>query len=79
MTLTPYTCDETFRRLDDYLDRELSAEETRLVAEHLERCAQCAREFALEREVLDQIRTKLQRIRAPSGLLARISATLDRP
>ena len=50
--LNRYTCEEAFRRLDDYLDRELSSEETALVHEHLEICAGCAREFNFEASVL---------------------------
>ena len=72
------SCAETFAHLDDYLDRELSPEEQTGVVEHLERCAQCAGEFGLEREVLDRIREKLQRIGAPRGLLARVLAQLPR-
>jgi mycothiol system anti-sigma-R factor len=70
------SCAETFRRLDDYLDRELTAEELKLVEEHLELCAICAAEFKLEREVLEDIRAKLCRIALPDGLRARISARL---
>jgi len=33
-----YTCEETFRRLEDYVDRELSAEEMERVREHLKTC-----------------------------------------
>lgn len=76
MTLAPLTCAESFKRLDDYLDRELSPEETARVAEHLEVCARCAGEFEIERDVLDEIRKKLGRIKAPPGLLARISQRL---
>lgn len=76
MTLTPLSCAESFKRLDDYLDRELSPEETARVAEHLEVCARCAGEFEIERDVLDEIRKKLGRIKAPGGLMARISAQL---
>jgi hypothetical protein len=45
--LSRYTCEEAFRRLDDYLDRELSSDETELVREHLEVCAGGAREGTL--------------------------------
>jgi mycothiol system anti-sigma-R factor len=74
--LTPLTCAETFRRLDDYVDRELSAEEVRLVQEHLRTCAVCASEYAFEASVLEQVRAKLRRIKAPPELLQRISQKL---
>jgi anti-sigma factor (TIGR02949 family) len=72
------TCTETFRRLDDYLDRELSAKELADVEEHLEACANCAGEFQVERELIAGIRDKLRRVRAPGGLLERVMRSLPR-
>ena len=63
--LSRYTCEEAFRRLDDYLDRELSSEETVLVKEHLEICAGCAREFNFEDSLLKGVRSKLRQIELP--------------
>jgi anti-sigma factor (TIGR02949 family) len=71
-----YTCEETFRRLDDYLDRELSAEEMRLVQEHLEVCAFCVLEFAFEANVLREVRTKLRAIPAPPGLMSKVMGAI---
>lgn len=70
------TCESAFRRLDDFLDRQLSAEETRLVEEHLHICAACTREFSFEASVLAGVRRKLRAIAAPPDLLARIAAQL---
>lgn len=75
--LNRYTCEEAFRRLDDYLDRELSTEETGLVREHLEICAGCAREFAFEASVLTGVREKLRQIDLPESLQARILGVID--
>ena len=72
------TCEETFRRLDDYLDRQLSAEETRMVEDHLHTCAMCAREFKFEAGVIEGIRDKLRRVTAPPELLARIVGEINR-
>ena len=47
------TCEEAFRRLDDFLDRRLARTEMHLIEEHLEICAACAREFTFEASVLD--------------------------
>ena len=71
-----FACEDVFRRLDDFLDRELSPEEARLVEEHLSTCAQCASEHRFERRVLDEVRGKLQRIRAPEGLMDRVKQTI---
>ena len=73
------TCEEAFRRLDDYLDRELSREEMRLVEEHLNVCDVCTSEFVFEASVLTGVRRKLQSIEAPADLLARIAARLQPP
>ena len=70
------SCEEVFARLDDYLDRELAAEDMALVREHLETCAICAAEHRFERHVIDDLRSKLRRIRAPEPLTARITALL---
>ena len=75
--LSRYTCEEAFRRIDDYLDRELSAEETVLVKEHLEICAGCAREFNFESSLLRGVRDKLRQIELPPSLEARILRVLD--
>lgn len=79
MAKTPLNCAETFRRLDDYVDRELAPEEFAAVAAHLEQCAICADEFAVERDLLDGIRAKLTRVRVPDGLMAKIVARLHVP
>ena len=76
--LSRYTCEEAFRRLDDYLDRELSPEETVLVKEHLEVCAGCAREFDFEASLMKGVRAKLRQIELPATLQARILDVLDK-
>ena len=74
--LSRFTCEEAFRRLDDYLDRELNAHEMTLVREHLEICEGCAREFRFEASVLTGVRTKLRQIDVPQDLQARVLAAL---
>ena len=41
-------CQDARRLLDLYIDSELDARESLEVAEHLERCAACARRFSAE-------------------------------
>jgi len=74
---TRLTCEEVFSRLDDFLDRELSAEEIRLVEEHLATCAACAGEHRFETQVLDSVRAKLRRIAVPADLKASILRRLS--
>ena len=71
-----YTCEEAFRCLDDYLDRELAPDQMGCVREHLETCAICASELDFEQTVIDDVRGKLRRIRAPGDLMTRISALI---
>jgi anti-sigma factor (TIGR02949 family) len=73
-----YTCEETIRRLDDYLDRELTPHEMHLVNEHLEVCAMCASEYAFEARTLERLRDKLSRLAAPADLMAKVSRALER-
>jgi anti-sigma factor (TIGR02949 family) len=75
--LNRHTCEEAFRRLDDFLDRRLTADETRLVEEHLRTCAACTQEFAFEASVLTGVRRKLRQLEAPADLLRRVMAQLE--
>jgi len=72
------TCEETFRRLDDYLDRRLSPEESRLIEQHLQACDACTKEFVFEASVIEGVREKLRRVEAPADLLERINARITR-
>lgn len=76
--LSRFTCEEAFRRLDDYLDRELSADEMELVRLHLEICAGCAKEFNFEASTLRNVSAKMRQLDVPAGLLERTLATLSR-
>ncbi|HXG43743.1 MAG TPA: zf-HC2 domain-containing protein [Gemmatimonadales bacterium] len=73
---TRLTCEEVFSRLDDFLDRELTADEIRLVEQHLATCAACASEYRFEASVLEGVKAKLRRIRVPDALRARILGRL---
>ena len=72
-----YTCEEIFRRFDDYLDRALTPEELTLFREHLEHCERCARELSFEASVLREVRARIARVEAPPDLLSRITHALD--
>jgi anti-sigma factor (TIGR02949 family) len=73
LTVKRLSCEETFRRLDDFVDRELAPEEMAMVREHLEGCAVCASEYRFEAGVLAAVKSKLRRLAAPADLLQRIS------
>jgi len=75
--LDRYRCEEVFRRMDEFLDRELAAHEADLVREHLETCAACASEYAFEENVLLTVKAKLRRVAVPVELRARIERSLS--
>lgn len=72
-----YNCEEVFRRFDDYLDRELTSDELRLVEEHLQYCERCARELRFEASVLREVRARVERIAVPPTLIGRISRAIS--
>jgi anti-sigma factor (TIGR02949 family) len=74
-----YTCEEVIRKLNDYLDRELSAEEMVLVREHLETCRQCAGAQAFEASVLEDLKRKVRRLDLPQSLIDKVRAILSDP
>jgi RNA polymerase sigma-70 factor, ECF subfamily len=74
-------CEVAFRRLDNYVDRELSAAEMDLVKAHLAVCALCTSEFAFEESLIKGVRDKLGRIDVPpavrSAVAKRLAASHD--
>ena len=73
-----FTCEEMFRRLDDYVDRELSPREMQLAREHLETCAACAQEYAFASSMLHELKSKIRRIDVSPHLLERLDRELAR-
>ncbi len=76
--LDRFTCEDAFRRLDDYLDRVLSRDEMQLVEQHLETCATCAHEYAFEAKFIDGLRTKVKRLDVSGDLMSRIQERIAR-
>jgi mycothiol system anti-sigma-R factor len=78
MSVDRYTCEQVFERINDYLDRELSAAEMALVRAHLDTCAQCTSEYDFEGTVLTELKAKLRRIDLPSAVLDKIDQVLKK-
>jgi len=74
--LDRYTCEQVFRRIDDYLDRELAPHEVAQVRAHLETCAACTQEYAFEESVLQTLKTKLRRVSTPPSLRQNVARRL---
>jgi len=71
------SCREAFRRLDDYLDRELTPGEMEAVRRHLEVCAMCADEFRVEAEILRGLKAKVARAGVPPEVERRVWAAVN--
>ena len=74
--LSLYTCNDALKRLNDYLDRELTPRETKSLERHLKMCLECSKKFAFEAEVIKQVRSKLKKVELPEGLMAKLSQSL---
>ena len=64
------TCESAFRWLDDYLDRQLSLDEMRLVEAHLRVCEVCTRSSSSRRACSMGCARNSKWIAAPPDLLA---------
>ncbi len=71
------SCRETFQRIDDYLDRELSNAEMELVRTHVKACEVCAKVYEFEGAVMSAVRAKLESVPLPEGLKQRVLTTLQ--
>jgi anti-sigma factor (TIGR02949 family) len=71
-----FNCEQAFKRLDDYLDRELPPEDMERIREHLEVCAWCAQTYEFQAEILIQVREKVQRTAVPDTLRAKVLGAL---
>lgn len=73
-----WTCAQVFKRLDDFVDRELQPEELARIELHLRRCRKCTQRFQFEASVLADVKDKMRRIQMPEGMAGRLHETLLR-
>jgi len=80
-----YSCEEAIKRLNEYLDHQLTAEERAVVIKHLEICKPCLSRFTFEQTLIVSLRTKLSTLCIPEPLknklkdLLRSDQTHDTP
>jgi len=74
---TQAACEAILRLLDDYIDRELSPGDMHTVEQHIEECLRCAGRFRFEASLIQDVRSRLQRISLPGDLVARIRLRLQ--
>jgi anti-sigma factor (TIGR02949 family) len=72
-----FNCEETYQRMQDYLDRELSPSEMALVTEHLNGCGICSEEFEFEATVLRKLGRTLVETDVPHDLVERVLNALS--
>jgi anti-sigma factor (TIGR02949 family) len=71
------SCRETFERIDDYLDRELSSAEMELVRAHVKACEVCTKVFEFEGAVVSAVREKLESVTLPDRLKQKVLTSLE--
>lgn len=74
---TQAACEAILRRLDDYIDRELSPGDMRMVERHIEDCLRCAGRYRFEISLIRELRSRLRRIGLPTDLVTRVRLRLD--
>jgi anti-sigma factor (TIGR02949 family) len=80
MPLKVYTslyCKEALRKLDDFVDRELSPADIKCIETHLRVCKHCAAKFAFETELIEELKAKVRRISVPPTLLKGIMEAIE--
>jgi anti-sigma factor (TIGR02949 family) len=74
--MTDCGCEKAKAELEEYLHRELSAEDFRDITEHLENCDDCTGEHLVGLTLTQKVQRACQET-APAELRAAILATLD--
>ena len=70
------SCDDVLSHVFEFLDHETRDERRALIAEHLEDCSSCLREFGIEQEFKALVRRRCGGDPTPAGLRERIKIQL---
>lgn len=70
------SCDDVLSHVFEFLDKETDDSRRALIAEHLEDCTSCLREFGIEAEFKALVRRRCGGDTPPSGLRQRIKLQL---
>ena len=70
------SCDDVLSHVFEFLDHETGDERRALIAEHLEDCSSCLREFGIEQEFKALVRRRCGGDKPPTGLRDRIKLQL---
>ncbi|SDG71285.1 mycothiol system anti-sigma-R factor [Klenkia brasiliensis] len=70
------SCDDVLSHVFEFLDHETGDERRAVIAEHLDECAPCLREFGIEQEFKALVRRRCGGDPTPMGLKDRIKLQL---
>jgi mycothiol system anti-sigma-R factor len=70
------SCDDVLSHVFEFLDQETTDERRGLIAEHLDECSPCLRQFGIEQEFKALVRRRCGGDKPPSGLRDRIRMQL---
>lgn len=70
------SCDDVLTHVFEFLDHETGDERRAVIAEHLDECAPCLREFGIEQEFKALVRKRCGGDPTPMGLKDRIKMQL---
>src|SRR5512133_1424173 len=70
------SCDDVLSHVFEFLDHETGDERRAVIAEHLEDCSSCLREFGIEQEFKALVRRRCGGDRPPPSLRERIKVRL---
>lgn len=71
-----YSCEEAVKRLNEYLDHQLTDADRVVVLKHLEICRPCLRRFTFEQTLVISLRQKASRLCAPPTLKEKLHGLL---
>ncbi|WP_369253545.1 mycothiol system anti-sigma-R factor [Geodermatophilus amargosae] len=72
----PASCDDVLSHVFEFLDHETGDDRRAVIAEHLEDCSPCLRQFGIEQEFKALVRRRCGGDPAPTGLRDRIKLQL---
>lgn len=71
-----YSCEEAIKRLNEYLDHQLTDVERVVVLKHLEICRPCLRRFTFEQTLVVSLRQKVAHLCVPATLREKLHGLL---
>jgi len=71
-----YSCEEAVKRLNEYLDHQMTDAERVVVMRHLEICRPCLRRFKFEQTLVISLRQKVALLCAPASLREKLHGLL---